>query len=161
MNVAETEPTEPQRERLPNRRLQITEPVSHGKMRFLLTVGFDRAGRAREAFVARNPDIDAELSSFKSGSELEHILDDSCVLLSLALQAGHAIADVTQRLGGRVAPGEPLDDGNTRDISLLRLLAEHVARIEADSAGAVIEGYRWAHGERPPLPIGSGADAAL
>lgn len=66
------------REKLPNRRMQVTQAVRWGDEEFLLGVGFNRAGQAREVF----------LHGHKVGSEMEGLMTDACILLSLLLQHG-------------------------------------------------------------------------
>ena len=77
------------RDRLPNRRLQSTEVVAWRGQEWLMSVGFDHFGTVREAFV----------KGLKSGSAMDAIMDDACVLLSLLLQAGYTASDVDSHLG--------------------------------------------------------------
>ena len=78
------------RARLPNRRpLETTELVEANGRVWMLGVGFDAAGKAREVF----------LKGTKEGSELELIAEDACVLASLLLQSGTDAAFLAERLG--------------------------------------------------------------
>jgi len=79
----------PRRERLPNRRAQATETVTWRGQEWLMSVGFDPQGLARETFV----------KGLKTGGDMAAIMDDACVLLSLLLQAGYRAGDIDGRLG--------------------------------------------------------------
>lgn len=88
------------RARLPSRRLQSTEAVEWRGREWLLSVGFDRLGTVREAFV----------EGLKTGSDMDAVMGDACVLFSLLLQAGYRAGDVDGRLGreGADSPASPL-----------------------------------------------------
>ena len=81
--------TDCRRDRLPNRRLQSTEVVEWQGQEWLMSVGFDQSGQVREAFV----------KGLKTGSAMDAIMGDACVLLSLLLQAGYSASDVDSHLG--------------------------------------------------------------
>ena len=67
------------RHRLPNRRPNETRTLTFGGMSFAVTIGFYPAdGRPGEVFA----------SGAKSGCDLDFLLDDTCVALSLLLQHG-------------------------------------------------------------------------
>ena len=93
---------EPRRERLPNRRSQATETVTWRGQEWLMSVGFNPQGLARETFV----------KGLKTGGDMAAIMDDACVLLSLLLQAGYRAGDIDGRLGregiASPAPASPL-----------------------------------------------------
>lgn len=161
------DPVAPTRTRLPGRRLQVTEPIVAGGLRFILSVGFDRDGRAREAFVNVSHDLAEDertgAAALKKGTGLAEVLDDACVLYSLVLQSGYDAAGVVEHLGGRIQcdfdglsaqhDAELLDrKAREAGISVVRLVAEHVVRMERKNAIAVREAYRWSAGERPPMP---------
>ncbi len=85
------------RERLPTRRPSETETIEHGGARFDVTLGLFPDGRVGEVFA----------SGAKSGSELDGLLDDSAILISLLLQNGvepAALAKTMGRLGDGTAP---------------------------------------------------------
>ena len=67
-----------QRQRLPDRRRQVTREVAWQCMALTVSVGFDAAGTAREIFVA-GP---------KSGADMRDVLEDAAVIISIALQHG-------------------------------------------------------------------------
>ena len=63
---------------LPNRRPNETTNLTFGGLRFAVTIGFFPDGRPGEVFA----------SGAKSGCDLDYLLDDACVALSLLLQYG-------------------------------------------------------------------------
>ena len=68
-----------ERQRLPNRRPNETVDVTHDGHTYAVTLGFDPAtGEVREIFS----------HGAKVGSAMDGILDDVCILLSIALQHG-------------------------------------------------------------------------
>jgi hypothetical protein len=125
------------RQRLPGRRLELTEALEWKNNRFLLSVGFDREGRAREVFVA----------GLKTGTDLEFLAQDACITTSYVLQYGVAARELAERLGGRLLAGEPLAD----NVSLLRIIVDRVAQLEDQNAEAVRQAYAWARGDRGVL----------
>lgn len=76
---------------LPTRRQNETTSIQFGAKTLTVTVGFDRVGSAKEIFC----------SGPKDGSEMQHILADACVIISIALQHGIA-PDALARSLGRV-----------------------------------------------------------
>lgn len=74
---------------LPNRRPALTLEIAHRGQVFALTVGFDAAGGAREVFA----------SGAKEGSDMQALICDACVVISLALQHGAAPAGLARSLG--------------------------------------------------------------
>lgn len=68
---------DPQRTRLPHRRLTVTDRIEWGKNTWLLSVGFDW-GIAREVFI----------NGIKVGTDADAWAADSCILLSRLLQSG-------------------------------------------------------------------------
>ena len=85
------------RKRLPDRRPFETETIEHGGALFDVTLGFFLDGRVGEVFAG----------GAKSGSELDGLLDDSAIVVSLLLQNGiepAALAKTVGRLGDGVAP---------------------------------------------------------
>ena len=70
--------TAPFRTRLPNRRLTETRTLIVGRMTFTASVGFDNCGCPREMF----------LSGGKSGSDMDALLGDAALVVSIALQHG-------------------------------------------------------------------------
>jgi hypothetical protein len=81
------------RQRLPNRRAAETVQIEHGGQRFTVTVGFYPDGRPGEVFT----------HGIRTGSTLDALLADACVLLSLIMQHGidaRELASSMGRLGG-------------------------------------------------------------
>jgi hypothetical protein len=107
------------RERLPNRRPNETTTLVFGGLRFAVTIGFFPAdGRPGEVFA----------SGAKSGCDLDYLLDDACVALSLLLQHGvepAALANSMGRVGDGVTPA-----------SLIGALADRLAERKAADAAA-------------------------
>lgn len=84
------------RERLPNRRPSLTVDLAVGYRTYKATIGFDLFGEPKEIF----------LSGAREGSDMQHVLDDTAIAISLALQHGiaaKALAESLSRL--------PSDDG--------------------------------------------------
>ncbi len=77
------------RERLPDRRPNETTNLLFGGLRFAVTIGFFFDGRPGEVFA----------SGAKSGCDLDYLLDDACVALSLLLQHGVEPAALARSMG--------------------------------------------------------------
>ncbi|PWR24968.1 ribonucleotide reductase [Zavarzinia aquatilis] len=115
----------PDRQRLPNRRLCLTDVVSWHGADWLLSIGFDHGGRVREVF----------LSGPKCGSEIEATLADACILVSLLLQHDHEPAALLDRLSrDPVSPEDPA-------ASPIGLVLERLAAMQASGAEAAREAY--------------------
>lgn len=95
------------RETLPARRRSETMDIAFAGQRFAITVGWDRAGRAREVFAG----------SAKTGTDFSHTLSDACVLISIALQHGIAAGDLAKSLGE--VPDPAGGEGATRPASVI------------------------------------------
>ena len=78
------------RERLPNRRPSVTETVilQTGE-RVHITAGFALDGRILETF----------LRGGKTGSDLDHLLDDAAVTISRLVQHGDSLAAIAAGIG--------------------------------------------------------------
>lgn len=81
------------RERLPDRRRQISTEIAWGEgalsQTWTLSVGLDDERNVKEIFV----------TSILGGSDMEALVDDACVAISLLLQHGMDIAEVAKHLG--------------------------------------------------------------
>ncbi len=118
------------RERLPNRRLHHGEPMQWNGSAWSLGVGFDEAGRVAECF----------LDGAKSGGQIEAILQDSCVALSLLLQYGLPAADLARHFAREgVDPAAPA-------ASPIGLVARRAAAIETEEGAAMAAAYAAAVG---------------
>jgi hypothetical protein len=102
------------RERLPNRRSQITESISWGGSRIHVSAGFSRDGRILETFLRGGGRV---------GSDRDHQLDDIAVVLSRLLQHGDRLADIARGVG-RLPDGEPA--------SIVGAVMDRLVEIEAD-----------------------------
>ena len=86
------------RQRLPQRRPNQTVELIHGSMNFSVTIGYDPAtAQPREVFV----------HGAKVGSNMDAILDDVCVLLSLVLQHGIRASSLAKSMGYHGANKKP------------------------------------------------------
>jgi hypothetical protein len=104
------------RERLPNRRPQVTDgtrwPLEGGR-RIHVSAGLAGDGRILETFLR---------GGGKSGSSVDFLLDDIAVLFSRALQHGDSIEAIAAGLG-RLPDGEPA--------SIVGAVADRLRAIEA------------------------------
>lgn len=87
------------RTRLPDRRLSETRRIEHvradgGRARVFITIGYDPADplRPREVFYDEG---------YRSGSDLEYLVQDLCVIVSLLLQHGTPPEDIARSLSRR------------------------------------------------------------
>ena len=106
------------REALPNRRPNETTALVFGGLRFAVTIGLFPDGRPGEVFA----------SGAKPGCDLDYLLDDACVALSLLLQHGVEPAALAKSMGRA-------GDGAT-PASLIGALADRLAQPEVADADA-------------------------
>jgi hypothetical protein len=97
----------PNRSALPLRRQSVTIAADHDGQAFTLTVGLYDDGRPGEVFADHH----------KSGSAMQAILSDACVLVSIALQHGISPEALGRSLGRVPAPWR--DEGDTNPASPL------------------------------------------
>lgn len=124
------------RERLPNRRLTVTEDILWGDHTWLVGIGFDRGGRAREVFV----------QGVKTGADFEGLLDDACILMSLLLQSGASAQALSHHLCREGAPGRAGADLETPAASIIGALSARIHNIEDDVGDGLREAYAWCMG---------------
>lgn len=106
------------RRRLPDRRITLTIAVAWADRSWLLSVGFYGDGHAGEVF----------LDGVKTGTQLEGLVDDACVLMSLLLQSGWRPAPLADALGGdAVVPA-----------SLYGLALRQIAAIENEARDGIL-----------------------
>ena len=74
---------------LPDRRRNETRTILHREQPIEVTVGFDAAGSPREVF-ATGP---------REGSDMQHVLSDACVVISIALQSDIPPVSLAKSLG--------------------------------------------------------------
>ena len=84
------------RERLPDRRAAETVQLEHGGTRFTVTIGFYPDGRPGEVFV----------HGVRTGSSLDALLADACVVVSCLLQHGIEPRELAHSMG-RLGNAEP------------------------------------------------------
>ena len=77
------------RQRLPNRRPAITHTLEYNGERYHISVGYDLYAKPKEVFIRGS----------KSGSDMDHLLDDVAVVTSLALQNGVNVEELKRSLG--------------------------------------------------------------
>ena len=86
------------RVRLPNRRRHLLETMKWEGRRWEVCVGFNEEVFARELFV----------DGTKVGSELEALVNDACVAISLLLQCGMPAVELARHLAREgIASGAP------------------------------------------------------
>ncbi len=77
------------RNRLPERRRNVTEEVGFAGQVWTICIGFDDAGQPREVFA----------DGRREGSQLQAFIDDVCIVVSIALQHAIAPAALAHSLG--------------------------------------------------------------
>jgi hypothetical protein len=84
------------RVRLPNRRAAETVELEHGGQRVAVTIGFYPDGRPGEVFT----------HGLRSGSNLDGLLADACVVVSCLMQHGVGPKEIASSMG-RLGNAEP------------------------------------------------------
>ena len=103
------------RNRLPDRRHALTETIEFEGRRWNVQIGFYPDGRPGEVFA----------DGVKTGSSMEALIDDSCVMLSLLLQWGCPPADLYAHLAREG------NDTASPAASLIGVLALKIAEVES------------------------------
>jgi len=111
------------RTRLPNRRWALTRDIDFDGHAYAVTVGLDIAGRPAEVFVKGQ----------RHGSALDALLDDCCILASIALQYGARPAELRRSLSRVPALGDALGPA-TAPASPLGAILDLVADIAEGAA---------------------------
>ena len=88
------------RQRLPNRRDNESREIEVGGRCCLVTVGFDDDHRPREIFI----------HDAKQGSEIDTLMDDAAVLVSIGLQCGISPSAMSKSLS-RLPSAPVMPDG--------------------------------------------------
>ncbi|MEI8396857.1 MAG: ribonucleotide reductase [Rhodospirillaceae bacterium] len=114
------------RTRLPDRRPNETIDLFFGGLRFSVSFGFYPDGRIGEVFA----------SGAKSGCDMDYLLDDACVALSLLLQHGVEPAVLANSMGRteEIAVGHFRSDSGlpaTRPASIIGALADRLTEYAA------------------------------
>ncbi len=77
------------RERLPNRRAAMTVGIEYAGQQFTVTIGFYPDNRPGEVFT----------HGIKTGSSLDAMLADACVLVSMLMQHGVSPVELASSMG--------------------------------------------------------------
>jgi hypothetical protein len=101
------------RERLPNRRFAETVMLEHGGQRFTVTIGFYPGGRPGEVFT----------HGLRTGSNLDGLLADACVVVSCPIQHGAEPRYLAASMGRL---------GNAEPASVIGAVLDLVAAANAD-----------------------------
>ena len=114
------------RERLPDRRPNQTRVIRWAgsddqPTEFSVTVGYFLVGRPAEVFC----------NGAKVGSTMQALLQDACVVLSIALQYGVTPAELAHSMGRT-----PVSETETRPASIIGAIAEVLARKDEPAKGA-------------------------
>ena len=80
------------RQRLPNRRPAITHTLEYNGERYHISIGYDLYAQPKEVFIRGS----------KTGSDMDHLLDDAAVVVSIALQNGTNVAQMKRSLGDSI-----------------------------------------------------------
>ena len=108
------------RMRLPDRRFAETVALEHGGARFMVTIGFYPDGRPGEVFT----------HGARSGSNLDALLADACVVVSRLIQHGAEPRDLAASMGRL---------GSTEPASVIGAVVDLVARASAVAQESVAE----------------------
>ena len=100
------------RARLPDRRFAETVMLEHGGTRFMVTIGFYPDGRPGEVFT----------HGIRTGSGLDALLADACVVVSCLIQHGVEPRDLAASMGRL---------GNVEPASIIGAVADLVAASSA------------------------------
>ena len=108
----------PNRQKLPNRRRQQTDELRHGEHTFLVSCGFDDAGRVKEVFA----------KGFRQGTDMDALIDDAMILLSIAQQHG----ETAERIRGSMSRHGGGISAATEPASIIGAVVDLVAEIERE-----------------------------
>ena len=107
------------RTRLPNRRAAETIQLEHGGTRFMVTIGFYPDGRPGEVFT----------HGARSGSNLDALLADACVVVSCLIQHGAELRELAASMGRL---------GNDQPASIIGAVVDLAAAVAAGSVAAEV-----------------------
>ena len=108
------------RVRLPDRRFAETVELEHGGQRFTVTIGFYPDGRPGEVFT----------HGLRSGSNLDALLADACVVVSCLIQYGAEPRELSASMGRL---------GNTEPASVIGAVVDLVAAASEAAQRSVAE----------------------
>ena len=113
------------RQRLPNRRHSATTRIEHKGQSFFLTFGLDESFRVVEVFG----------NSSKLSSDMDFLVADACIMISVALQNGVFIHDLKKSVKKQPNEVEGLPDRPASLIGVILDALEH----EQDYINAILE----------------------
>jgi hypothetical protein len=108
------------RVRLPNRRPAETVMLEHDGARFMVTIGFYPDGRPGEVFT----------HGARSGSNMDALLADACVVVSCLIQHGVEPSNLAGSMGRL---------GNTKPASVIGAVVDLVAAANSGLQQSVVE----------------------
>jgi hypothetical protein len=108
------------RTRLPDRRFAETVVLEHGGTRFMVTIGFYPDGRPGEVFT----------HGARSGSNMDALLADACVVVSCLIQHGVEPRDLSVSMGRL---------GDTKPASVIGAVVDLVAAASTPQQQPVAE----------------------
>ncbi len=108
------------RDRLPDRRPNATSRIEFGGFSFTVTVSFALDGRVLECFA----------DGTRIGTDIAHMIDDACVVISLALQHGCPPSLLPKSMGRVRVPA--LGEGMCGPASALGAIAAVVAEAASE-----------------------------
>jgi hypothetical protein len=111
------------RQRLPNRRAAETVMLEHDGARFMVTIGFYPDGRPGEVFT----------HGARSGSNLDALLADACVVVSYLIQHGVEPGELAGSMGRL---------GNTKPASVIGAVIDLVAAARTSHQQSAAEAGR-------------------
>jgi hypothetical protein len=109
------------RVRLPDRRAAETVQLEHGGQRFTVTIGFYPDGRPGEVFT----------HGLRSGSNLDGLLADACVVVSYLMQHGVEPKEIASSMGRL---------GNTAPASIIGVVIDFAANAANQKSQSTEEG---------------------
>lgn len=109
------------RERLPDRRPSVTLGLSWHGHAFAVTAGYSPDGHICEVFA----------SGTRTGSDMQRMIDDACVVISLALQFGALPGDLRRSLG---SVPDPVAGMAETPASVIGAILNAIADVEAPVA---------------------------
>lgn len=126
-----------ERQRLPDRRLTVTNTLRWKGSTLIIGVGFDFDGVAREVF----------LNGYKVGSQFETLMQDACVTVSLLLQHGPSARELAEQIE-RPTDDKEEDGSPSPAASLVGWVLMKIAEIEAAEGPAARAAYAAFHSRR-------------
>lgn len=100
------------RTRLPNRRPSVTRELEFAGKKYLVSAGFDTVERPTRCIGPKQEQVILEvfITGAKTGQDVQSIIEDASVLISLALQYGATPAAIAKSMGrvptGPVSPAD-------------------------------------------------------